>query len=100
MKLRNVKRWKILCALTVPAFFLLTVLILNSKLKFSSDSEVKNQRKMRLIAAYDSQRNVPRFTPEKLKHSDPLDLFYDSEKLMMLGSVNNDQDQKAKEKGL
>ncbi|XP_052807246.1 polypeptide N-acetylgalactosaminyltransferase 11-like [Mya arenaria] len=99
MQLLSMKRGQLLCIVMIPFVFILTVVILNTKLILSSNTDVKNQRRMRLIATYGEKINAPRFTPEKLWKSKPIDLFYDADELFTLGAVTNEQDQKKKEKG-
>ncbi|XP_052245931.1 polypeptide N-acetylgalactosaminyltransferase 11-like [Dreissena polymorpha] len=97
MQFSRLKRYQKAGVLGVPVIFFITIVVLNSKL-LSSSTGGGDQRKLRLVHAH-SERSAERFKPERLRMSHPSDLVYDAEKLMMLGRINDDKDQKQKEEG-
>ena len=98
-KFTRMNKRRLLCLSTIPILFLITALVLNSHLLSGTDGPNGNGKSRLVASRRVTGSNRLTFRSDKLKTTDDLDKVYDVEKLMMLGLVNNKQDETERDNG-
>ena len=106
MRLYRMGMKRVLLYLSIPVFFILTVIMLTFHLLGEPQGADSREGRPKLIANRNGNRDLANFDDgmdlkfESSYNKDPLEKTYDVDKLLMLGMVKTEADEQKKEEGI